>query len=215
MARGRLITLEGIEGVGKSTNLAFLADHLRAAGVSLLTTREPGGTPMAEEIRQVLMAPRDEPVAQQAELLLMFAARAQHVQALIEPALARGNWVLCDRFTDATYAYQGAGRGVPVEAIAWLEQYVLGALRPDCVFVLDIDPAEGLARARARSAVVDRFEQEQLEFFARVRGAYLSRAREQPGRYCVVDAGQPLAAVQGQLAVHLDGLLAGSTHRGG
>lgn len=215
MASGRLITLEGIEGVGKSTNLAFLADRLRAAGVSLLTTREPGGTPLAEEIRQVLMAPRDEPVAQQAELLLMFAARAQHVRTLIEPALARGDWVLCDRFTDATYAYQGGGRGVPVEAIAWLEQYVQDALRPDCVFVLDIDPEAGLARARARSSVVDRFEQEQLEFFARVRAAYLSRARAQPARYCVLDAGQPLAVVQQQLAARLDALLAGSIHRGG
>lgn len=209
MARGRLITLEGIEGVGKSTNLAFMAEHLRSAGVQLVATREPGGTPLAEEIRQMLVMPRTEPVAGETELLLMFAARAQHVRSLIEPALARGDWVLSDRFTDATYAYQGGGRGVPVEAIAWLENYVQGALRPDCVFLLDIEPEAGLARARARSADVDRFEREALEFFSRVREAYLARARSAPQRYCVLDAAQPLSIIHQQIAGRLASLIDG------
>lgn len=209
MARGRLITLEGIEGVGKSTNLRFLADRLVAAGVPVLTTREPGGTPLAEEIRGLLLAPRAEAVSQQAELLLMFAARAQHLKTVIEPALARGEWVVCDRFTDATYAYQGGGRGVPHDAIAWLEQYVQEARRPDRVFLLDIDVETGLARARARSAVGDRFEHEKVVFFEKVRAAYLARAAAFPARYQVIDAGQPLATVQQALAAGLDALLCG------
>lgn len=208
MARGRLLTLEGIEGVGKSTNLRFIADRLAAAGVPVVVTREPGGTPLAEEIRQLLVAPRAEAVAPAAELLLMFAARAQHLAQVIEPALARGDWVLCDRFTDATWAYQGGGRGLPAAPIAWLEDYVQQALRPDRVYLLDIDPAQGLARARARSGAGDRFEQERVEFFARVRAAYLARAAAQPARYRVVDAAQPLAGVQQVLAQDLDALLA-------
>ncbi len=206
--RGRLITLEGIEGVGKSTNLRFIADRLAAAGIPFITTREPGGTPLAEEIRALLLAPRDEAVSRQAELLLMFAARAQHVTNVIAPALARGEWVLCDRFTDATYAYQGGGRGVPQASIAWLEDYVQDALRPDRVFLLDVDVATGLARARARSGAGDRFERERVEFFERVRAAYLARARADGRRYCVIDAGGDLPAVQRDLGVALDALIA-------
>ncbi len=207
-ARGRFICLEGIEGVGKSTNLRFIADRLAAAGIAFITTREPGGTPLAEEIRQLIVVPREEPVVQQTELLLMFAARAQHVQTVIEPALARGDWVLCDRFTDATYAYQGGGRGVPLAEIAWLEQYVQNGLRPDRVFLLDVDVAVGLARAKARSAAGDRFERERLDFFERVRAVYLARAQAHPERYGVIDAGAPLAAVQHALAVEIDAFIA-------
>ena len=208
MASGRLITLEGIEGVGKSTNLRYIADRLAAAGIPFVTTREPGGTPLAEEIRTLLVTPRDEPVAQQAELLLMFAARAQHVQTLIAPALARGDWVLCDRFTDATYAYQGGGRGVSLADIGWLETHVQGALRPDRVFLLDVDVATGLARAKARSGAGDRFERERVEFFERVRAAYRARAQANPGRYRVIDAGGTLDAVQRALASEIDAFVA-------
>ncbi|MFZ5722791.1 MAG: dTMP kinase [Pseudomonadota bacterium] len=209
MARGKFITLEGIEGVGKSTNLRFLADRLSAAGIPHVVTREPGGTPLAEEIRTLLVTPRDEPVTQSAELLLMFAARAQHVGTVIEPALARGDWVLCDRFTDATYAYQGGGRGMDRAAIAWLERHVQGTLRPDCVFLLDIEVATGLARARRRSGAGDRFERERAEFFERVRRCYLERAAAQPASYRIIDAGAALDEVQAQLGRELDCLLAG------
>ncbi|MFZ5755526.1 MAG: dTMP kinase [Pseudomonadota bacterium] len=205
--RGRFITLEGSEGVGKSTNLQFLAARLTAAGIPHRITREPGGTPLAEEIRSLLVAPREETFAGQTELLLMFAARAQHVHTVIEPALASGQWVLCDRFTDATYAYQGGGRGVDAAQIAWLENYVQGSLRPDRVFLLDIDVATGLSRARARPGAGDRFEREHLEFFERVRAAYLARAGADPARYCVVDAARPLTEVQATLAQALDELI--------
>lgn len=208
--RGQFITLEGIEGVGKSTNLQFIARRLAAAGVTFVTTREPGGTPFAEEIRQLLLAPRVEPVSSEAELLLMFAARAQHVHALIEPALARGEWVLCDRFTDATYAYQGGGRGVDPARIAWLEDCVQGALRPDRTFLLDVDVETGLSRARQRSGAGDRFERERVEFFERARAAYLQRASAFPARYRVIDAGVALPEVQAALAVAVDELLAGA-----
>lgn len=208
MTRGRFITLEGTEGVGKSTNLRFLADRLVAAGIPHVVTREPGGTPLAEEIRALLVTPRAEPVAPSTELLLMFAARAQHLQTVIKPALARGEWVLCDRFTDATWAYQGGGRGLDTAPIAWLEDYVQGELRPDRVFLLDIDVATGLARARSRAGGGDRFEQERVEFFERVRRAYLARAATHPRRYRVIDAGGTLASVQGALAAELDALLA-------
>lgn len=208
MTRGKLITLEGTEGVGKSTGLRFLAGRLAAAGIPHLVTREPGGTPLAEEIRALLIAPRTEPVSQTTELLLMFAARAQHIATVIEPALARGEWVLCDRFTDATYAYQGGGRGMDTNRIAWLEKDVQGGLRPDCVFLLDIDVATGLARARQRSAAGDRFEHERVEFFERVRRAYLARAAADAPRYRVIDAGGTLEQVQTQLGRELDRLIA-------
>lgn len=207
MSRGRFITLEGTEGVGKSTNLRFLADRLAAAGIPHILTREPGGTPLAEEIRALLVTPREEKVAPATELLLMFAARAQHVQTVIAPALARGDWVLCDRFTDATWAYQGGGRGLDTAPIAWLEDYVQGALRPDRVFLLDIDVATGLARARSRAGGGDRFEQERAEFFERVRRAYHARAATHADRYRVIDAAGTLEQVQRALASELDALV--------
>ncbi len=200
--RGKFLTIEGTEGVGKSTNIDFIRRQLLARGITLTLSREPGGTPLAEDIRDLLLANRDEIVDETAELLLVFAARSQHIQAVIEPALARGEWVLCDRFTDATYAYQGGGRGIDLEKINSLEQFVQGDLRPDLTLILDIDVKVGLERARQRGEL-DRFEVESIQFFERVRAAYLSRAEEHPHRYAVVDAGQSLAQVQEDIAAIL------------
>ena len=208
--RGQFITFEGTEGVGKSTQLTNAASTLDQMGVDHILTREPGGTPMAEAIRELLLAPRDEPVNEITELLLMFAARAQHLHTHILPALERGQWVLCDRFTDATFAYQGGGRGVPEERIALLETLVQGDIRPDHVIVLDAPVDTGMARARRRGEL-DRFEQEDLEFFQRIRNTYLARARAHPDRYHVIDAARPLADVSSQVS----GLLSDwATHSG-
>ena len=203
---GLFITLEGPEGAGKSTNRDYLAALLREHGVDVVLTREPGGTPLAERIRELLLAPADEPMASDTELLLVFAARAQHLQQVVRPALARGAVVLCDRFTDATYAYQGGGRGVPAERIALLEDFVQGVLRPDLTLVFDLPVEVGLARAAARGRL-DRFEQERLEFFEAVRSTYLQRAAQAPERYRVLDAAQPLGAVQQRIAGLLPQLL--------
>lgn len=202
----RFITLEGGEGAGKSTCLAFIRDYFAARGLPLVVTREPGGTPLAEQVRELLLQKRDEPVAPDAELLLVFAARAQHLAGVIAPALARGEWVLCDRFTDATYAYQGGGRGLSQARIAELEAMVQGELRPGLTLLLDLPVAAGLARAAAR-AEKDRFESEQEAFFERVRGAYRARATAEPGRFRVIDAAQPLPAVQASIRAALDAWL--------
>ena len=197
--RGRFITLEGIEGVGKTTQVATVRVTLEALGRRFHGTREPGGTPLAEDIRALVLAPRIEPVPGSAELLLMFAARAVHVANLIEPTLAAGQDVVCDRFTDATYAYQGGGRGVPAAAVAALEAITHGGLQPDLTLLIDAPPALALQRANRRSAA-DRFEAETLAFFERVRAAYLARAVAEPQRFVVVDAAQPLAAVSAAVA---------------
>lgn len=203
---GLFITLEGPEGAGKSTNREYLAERLREQGVEVLLTREPGGTPLAERIRELLLAPSDEPMAVDTELLLVFAARAQHLQQVIRPALAKGSVVLCDRFTDATYAYQGGGRGLSIERIAQLEQFVQGELRPDLTLIFDLPVEVGLARAAARGRL-DRFEQEGRGFFEAVRQAYLQRAEQAPQRYRVLDAGQTLTQVQADIDVLLPSLL--------
>jgi dTMP kinase len=195
---GRFITIEGTEGVGKSTNIAFLCQLLEAHGIDVVLTREPGGTPLAEELRNLLLTPRDEQVSQDTELLLMFAARAQHIENVIRPALERGAWVISDRFTDATFAYQGGGRGVDTESIRLLEQLVQHGLHPDLTILLDLPVAVGLQRASARSAP-DRFEQEQLAFFDKVRAAYLARAEAEPERFAVIDAARDIPAVQAQI----------------
>src|SRR5512145_2814343 len=174
--RGRFVTFEGGEGAGKSTQIARAAAWLRARGVEVVLTREPGGTPRAERLRTILLERDAEPMPQSCELLLMFAARATHLENLVRPAIARGTWVLCDRFTDATYAYQGGGRQMDVAAIATLENLVQGELRPDAVLLLDIPVQLGLERARGRGDL-DRFEQEDVAFFERVRNAYLARAK--------------------------------------
>jgi len=200
--RGRFITLEGSEGSGKSTNLAFIHQQLQAAGLDVVLTREPGGTPLAERIRELLLDKQNTAMHSDTELLLMFSARAQHINELILPALERGQWVLCDRFTDATYAYQGAGRGIDEARIAQLEQWVQGDLRPDLTFFLDLPVAQGLARAGERGEP-DRFEREQIDFFERVRQGYLAQAERHSQRYRLVDASQPLEQVQAQLAAQL------------
>ncbi len=199
MRSNKLITIEGIEGAGKSTAIKFLQDYLQREEKPLLVTREPGGTPLAEEIRGLVLNPNlKETMDPKAELLLMFAGRAQHVRHAILPALAAGKWVLCDRFVDATYAYQCGGRGLDVKWVAFLEELVLGSLRPDRTLLLDLDPALGLARSRRRGPQ-DRFEQETVAFFERVRHVYLQRAAEDQQRFRVIDASQPLSAVQEDL----------------
>ena len=202
-ARGCFITLEGGEGTGKSTNMAFVESLLRGAGIDVVVTREPGGTPLAERMREILVSHAEEPLPPVAELLLMFAARSVHVENRIRPALAQGKSVLCDRFTDATFAYQGAGRGLDLALIRLLESTVQGDLRPDLTLLLDADPALGLERAGARGAA-DRFEAEQLDFFRRVREGYLSQAAGDAARFRVVDAARPLAAVQSDLTQHIN-----------
>lgn len=201
--RGLFITVEGVEGAGKSTQLAFIQNYLETAGISLLVTREPGGTPLAEEIRELLLRPRDEGMSVKTELLLMFAARAEHLEQKILPALARGQWVLCDRFTDATYAYQGGGRQMDKSLIMDLERLVQAEHRPDMTIYLDLPVATGLERARKRGEL-DRFEREGIDFFERVRQAYLERSRQLPEVYRVIDAGQSIAEVEAQIKAVLD-----------
>jgi dTMP kinase len=203
--RGRFITLEGSEGAGKSTNARYAREYLERVGIRVLATREPGGTPLAEQIRALLLEVRDETVDGMTELLLMFAARAQHLRTVIEPALAQGTWVLCDRFTDATYAYQGGGRRLDPTVIAALESMVHGGLQPDLTLYLDLAP--DAAKARLDGREFDRFERERQDFFERVRRVYLERAAAFP-RFRVIDASAPLALVQAQLAQALDAFVA-------
>ncbi|MGQ7287408.1 dTMP kinase [Vreelandella venusta] len=207
--RGRFITLEGGEGVGKSTNVAFVEAWLQERGIEVVRTREPGGTPRAEAIRGLLLDPSfDEPLHSDAELLLMFAARAQHLAQKIVPALERGAWVICDRFTDATFAYQGGGRGIAIDRIAQLEQFVQKGLSPDLTLLLDMSPEAAKERLEGRlrdqQTQRDRFEQEQVTFFEAVRRAYLERAAAAPQRFAIVDAGQALDQVQASLAQALE-----------
>lgn len=196
--QGRFITFEGGEGVGKTTQLACLATWLRAQGIEVVVTREPGGTPRAERLRAELLARDDEPMPRSCELLLMFAARATHLANLVEPAVARGGWVLCDRFTDATYAYQGGGRGAAESEIDALVRIVHPNRRPDLTILLDAPVQTGLARAQARNGMnaPDRFESERVDFFERVRASYLRRARLEPDRFRLVDATQGLDEVE-------------------
>lgn len=207
--RGRFISLEGGEGVGKSSNIAFIVDWLTDAGIPFIQTREPGGTPLAEEIRELLLQPRDEGMTELSELLLVFAARAQHLHTKIEPALAAGTWVLCDRFTDATFAYQGYGRGLSRDTIEQLQQMVQGARRPDLTLLLDAPVEVGMARAGERGEL-DRFEQEQHSFFERVRAGYLALAEADPQRFSIIDASQPLADVQRDIGQVLQRFVDGS-----
>ena len=186
MSRGRFVTLEGIEGAGKSTSLEYIRRLLQSAGIPHLLTREPGGTELGETLREIMLHRDRTPICVDSELLMMFAARAQHLAERIRPALDEGVWVVCDRFTDATYAYQGGGRGIPDERIATLESWVQGGLRPDLTLLFDIQVEQGLARAGKRSAP-DRFEREEREFFERVRRHYLTAAGREAGRIRVID----------------------------
>ena len=221
--RGRFLVFEGIEGAGKSTQLPLVERRLRDAGVKTLATREPGGTPLGESLRAVLLDPRFTGMSPAAELLVMFAARAEHLAKVIEPTLAAGMWVLCDRFTDATFAYQGGGRGVDAGRIAALEETAQGGLRPDLVLVLDVPVEVGLARAGRRRQVSmdlpgaptwtgpapgapDRFEREDADFFRRVREVYLERARAQPGRYAIIDASADEETTTGRILAAVSSL---------
>jgi len=206
MKHGVFITLEGGEGVGKSTNLAFIKQLLENAGKTVVVTREPGGTDFAEKIRQLLLENRDESVVESTELLLMFAARAQHIHHVIQPALSQGHWVLCDRFTDATYAYQGGGRGMDQSMIEWLEDKVQGDLRPDLTLLLDAPIAVGMGRVNKRGAL-DRFESEKQVFFEKVRATYLQRAQQSPQRIKLINAEQALLKVQAEINSEIEQLM--------
>ncbi len=195
MRRGKFITIEGIEGVGKSTNIDLLASLIENRGYRVMKTREPGGTPIAEDIRRILKEHGDEPLPDVAELLLMFAARSINVNNAIRPALENGTWVIADRFTDSTRAYQGGGRGFSPDSIEWLANFVHGDLQPDLTILLDAPVETALQRA-GRRGDLDRFEVEQADFFDRVRGAYLQLAASEPERFAVVDCSQDLESVQ-------------------
>ena len=196
---GFFLSVEGGEGAGKTTSLEFIAGWLESHNIEFVRTREPGGTPLAERIRDLLLAPGDEKVADMAELLLMFAARAQHLEQVIKPALAAGKLVLCDRFTDASFAYQGAGRGLSMGALKTLEALVQDELRPNMTLLLDLPVSMGMARAGGRGEM-DRIELEQHDFFERVRQGYLDRAASEPDRFVIVDAAVTIPEVQNQLA---------------
>lgn len=204
--RGKFITVEGGEGAGKSTNLAHIRQRLELEGIRVVETREPGGTPLGEALRDLLLGHEYTGMADTTELMLMFAARAEHVDKLINPVLERGDWVLCDRFTDATFAYQGGGRGLSMQRIAELEQWTLGSLRPDLTVLLDLPVEQGLARAAQRSQP-DRFEAEKLAFFEKVRACYRERAAAEPQRFRVVDAGRELVEVIAQIDRVFDAFL--------
>ena len=203
VTQGQFITVEGTEGVGKSTNMAFIESWLKQAGKELVITREPGGTELGEKLRSVLLDAKEQSMCDDTELLLMFAARAQHLQEVILPALKAGKWVLCDRFTDSTYAYQGGGRGIDMKRIADLEQWVQADLRPDMTFILDLPVDVGLERAGKRSTP-DRFELEKHDFFNKVRETFLSRAAAQPQRYQVIDAAPAVDIVQNSIQTVLE-----------
>lgn len=195
--KGKFVTLEGGEGVGKTTNIPFIKQYLENQAIDVVVTREPGGTQLAERIRSLLLQnDNEESLADHAEILLIFAARAQHIKHVIKPALAEGRWVLCDRFTDATYAYQGGGRGMSLDAIAWLESFVQSDLRPDLTLLLDMPVEAGMFRAKNRGGVIDRFESEHLQFFSQVRQVYLQQAQQHPERIKIIKADQALDAVQ-------------------
>ena len=196
MTKGKFITLEGVEGVGKSTNLELISGFVKSGGYDVLVTREPGGTTLGERVREILLDKDEHGMTPMAELLLMFAARAQHVEEVIKPALARGTWVVSDRFTDSSYAYQGGGRQLGNDAVAALEHQVLGGFGPDLVIILDLDVQAGLERA-SKVSEADRFESEERAFFERVRAAFVSRSSE-PG-YHLVDAARPLIDVQADI----------------
>ena len=211
MDRGRFITVEGIEGVGKSTNIAVMVERIESAGYRVLTTREPGGTPLAEEIRDIVMNRADEPIPEIAELLLVFAARSLNVNNVILPALEAGTWVVSDRFTDSSRAYQGGGRGIPMETIDRLADWVHGDCWPDLTILLDAPVELGMERAGSRSAP-DRFEQERHDFFQRVRECYLQLASRDSSRFVVLDTTRQIDEVKADVAAIVDELISNTPH---
>jgi len=194
----RFISLEGSEGVGKTTSLKFVQSFVEALGYEVLITREPGGTPMAEEIRNILLSEREETVEVDTELLLMFAARIQHVNQVIKPALEEGKWVICDRFVDASYAYQGGGRGIEFSRLQQLEKWCLGNFSPDVTLLLDMSSSEGLERTKKRGKA-DRFEIEKMSFYEKIRNAYLERAKMEPDRIHIINAAPSVEVVQTEI----------------
>ena len=212
MIHGKFITLEGGEGVGKSTNIAFIKERLENRRINVLQTREPGGTALAEKIRALLLEKHDEKICDETELLLMFAARAQHIKNVIYPAHLQGTWVICDRFTEATYAYQGGGRNMDVSTISWLENLIQGAFRPDLTLLLDAPVEVGLKRATER-AELDRFESEKIDFFKKVRSVYILLAEQNPDRIKIINANQTLSGVRNDIMDTIDALLTSSNDR--
>ena len=201
-----LITFEGVEGVGKTTHIKFVAEQLAQAGILVLVTREPGGTSVGDEIRSLVLKQREETIVPMAELFLMFAARAQHIETVVKPALMRGEWVLCDRFVDASYAYQGAGRGIKREIIAECERLVVGDLKPRYTWIFDAPAEIGLSRINNRGRL-DRIESEKIDFFNRVRECYITLAKADPRRYTIIDSAKPLEAVQQDVMKLIQGLI--------
>jgi dTMP kinase len=205
---GKFISIEGIEGAGKSTQLSFIRDFLEQQGITVRVTREPGGTELGEQIRELLLSPRDTGMSHDAELLLMFAARAEHIEQVIKPALLRGEWVLCDRFVDATFAYQGGGRGIERERIEAISEWTLKGLQTDLTFLFDLPVEQGQARVIKRQQEKDRFEQEKAVFFQQIRNCYLERAAIEPSRIKVIDSSRDIIAIQEQLQAILTEMLA-------
>lgn len=204
--RGRFITVEGIEGAGKSTQMDAVRDFLEAKGIAVEVTREPGGTPLGEAVRALLLDPANRGMDADTELLLVFAARAEHIHKVIRPALDAGRWVLSDRFTDATFAYQGGGRGIPAARIAVLEDWVQGELKPDLTLLLDLPVSSGMARVAGRGEP-DRFEREEQAFFERIRASYLERAAAEPARFCRIDAHRAVETVRAEVLAAVEALL--------
>ncbi len=204
---GKFISIEGIEGAGKTTQLNFIQQYLSDNGKNLVMTREPGGTELSEQIRDLLLMPREGGMAVDTELLLMFAARAEHIQQVVKPALSRGDWVISDRFIDATFAYQGGGRGIDVERIQQISDWTLQGLSTDLTIVFDISVELSQQRVISRNNEIDRFEQEKTDFFKRIRQSYLDRAQQEPNRVQVLDASQTIEEVQIQLTALLDKLI--------
>ncbi|MBL4638420.1 MAG: dTMP kinase [Proteobacteria bacterium] len=204
---GKFISIEGIEGAGKSTQLAFIERYLKQQGKNVVVTREPGGTALGEQVRELLLAPRDEGMAVDTELLLMFAARAEHIDQVIKPAIQRGDWVISDRFVDATFAYQGGGRGIAAARIEQISAWTLNGLQTDITFLFDLTVELGQQRVISRNGVVDRFEQEKTAFFQKIRDCYLQRSQQEPNRIKVIDASKTINEIELQLTAALDRLL--------
>jgi dTMP kinase len=200
MTKGKFISIEGVEGAGKSTVVDYVKKYLIEANINVVCTREPGGTALAEEMRKLILHPSiDEKIEAETELLLMFAGRAQHIKNIILPALNAGKWLVCDRYIDASYAYQGGGRNIDKNAIVMLDKWIVNSIYPDLTLLLDIDPQQGFERTQKRGGAKDRIEQEKLDFFARVRDAYLQRAKQDSQRIKIIDASLSLQAVQQQI----------------
>jgi dTMP kinase len=207
MMNGKFISIEGIEGAGKSTQLTFIENYLKQQGINVIVTREPGGTGLGEQIRELLLSPRDGGMAVDTELLLMFAARAEHVEQVIKPAIQRGDWVISDRFVDATFAYQGGGRGISTERIKQISDWTLRDLQTDVTFLFDLPVELGQQRVISRKGDIDRFEQEKANFFQKIRDCYLQRSQQEPNRIKVIDASKSINDIEMQLSTILDQLI--------